>query len=445
MYGLLNRRTAIILIVCILVLFIVFREEEELDKTETRLQHEHHGHHPGTVHRPRPAPAAAPAVIATPDAGAPVAPPPRQKMPPIALPPQGERDALVAKLTASHGSHSRAMLALNERYRQSKGRLNLTATELVAFVRESHVPYADLLKTGLLVEDLSTGERDMNVFVPVRGRREAAEHCLMYLAHAAKAFPLLRIVVTLVEMDDVSSLADVAREFDADYLFVPTALSKLAGSGATLSKSLGYNLAFLRAREAGWALFLEVDFLVPEDFIKWLYHGYLGSRIHQIGWMLPYANGSLFRLSEAASTAIWASKTVVPVAELNHTVEAQPNPAAVLVRHDLFQDVGGFDPELFFGFTEVEDDFLFSKLSVLDHTHFADVPPIHLYHLYHPPAQHAADFAFEPLMRRLRDDFDGFSELDKRLVLSAKKDLLVIGGMASEANYVGRVRRLSER
>jgi predicted glycosyltransferase involved in capsule biosynthesis len=126
---------------------------------------------------------------------------------------------------------------------------------------------------------------------------------------------------------------------------------------------------------------------------------------------------------------------ILDLATVNDFQPAMPGSTggSILVRRDTFLSVGGFDPELFYGYGP-EDSFFWSKLETLEkrvdpiNWHFAgggmfaDDPPIDVYHMYHEPKWFSNPD--EPRMLDIRHSFWHYQHEEKCQIVAEKRRIL---------------------
>ena len=78
---------------------------------------------------------------------------------------------------------------------------------------------------------------------------------------------------------------------------------------------------------------------------------------------------------------------------------------SIMVESDIFFEIGGYDPELFSGYS-TEDAFFWSKLSTLCDIHSSDNPNIDIFHMYHTP-----NYNTNPLFSQMHHYWETFNNL----------------------------------
>eukprot|EP01116_Phalansterium_solitarium_P008823 TRINITY_DN22790_c0_g1_i1.p1 TRINITY_DN22790_c0_g1~~TRINITY_DN22790_c0_g1_i1.p1 ORF type:complete len:643 (+),score=136.05 TRINITY_DN22790_c0_g1_i1:104-1930(+) len=303
---------------------------------------------------------------------------------------------------------------------------------LSAFVRQQHAPYDSVCTLGTCITELhSRTRRDINVFIPVHGREAALRTSLFYLEAAAlRAAPAVRVSIVVIEVAPEPELRGMYRSPFVEYIFLPDSATRTTGAGDRFPKSLAYNMGFLMAREAKWNIFHDVDALVEETFFEELYGRYLSA--DGVTWLQPYhrrfvpINESYVSIvQDLAKQGQLYDLSSIPY--MLHGPDTVSPGGSILVRRDIFQAVGGYDPELFFGYAP-EDAFFWAKLNTL----FTPEPlslPFRMYHMWHPRTRQEPgepDFYRVTFMEDvfLRPYLDNFTKAEQLGFLKVKEELL---------------------
>lgn len=277
-----------------------------------------------------------------------------------------------------------------------KRKLGPSLLSLVTLQREcnAHRPrYARLIEAAK--PRLSSKPRDLTVIIPVRGRHQQVRPCVTSLQRAA-SLAGMSIAIMVVENDAKRHLESPTKQLGTEYLFLP----KTSSRHGHMAKSLCYNAGFLATRPTSWVMFHDIDMLVSESFFVDL-AGYLAARP---SWIQPYTKKRVMLLPHGTTNVIQGSSDPPTAGQLATATPADAGSTggSVVVRGDVAQAVGCYDPELFYGWGP-EDAFFWAKLEVFagasaprdqwqaNRGHmggavYADNPPIEMYHLWHPPA-----------------------------------------------------------
>lgn len=277
-----------------------------------------------------------------------------------------------------------------------KRKLGPPLLSLATLQREcnAHRPrYARLIEAAR--PRLLAKSRELAVIIPVRGRHQQVRPCVTSLQRSAAAAGL-SISIMIVENDAKRHLESSTRQLGTEYLFLPKTSSK----HGHMAKSLCYNTAFLLLRPTKWVMFHDIDMLVDLSFFSNL-STYTATNP---SWIQPYTQKRVMLLPQSTTNAIQSSEDPPTAEQLATAVPADAGSTggSVVVRGDVAQAVGCYDPELFYGWGP-EDAFFWAKLEVyagaaahrdqwqanrghMGGAVYANNPPIEMYHLWHPPA-----------------------------------------------------------
>jgi hypothetical protein len=266
----------------------------------------------------------------------------------------------------------------------------------------------------------------INVIIGVRGRKNFFIPCIEHLKEAIKNIP---VTITIVEQDVISNYKEICKELNIDYIFVE---NSSIPSGDNYNRSFCFNTGFLFSNKSSWYLFHDIDMLVDNTFFE-IIKLYIDRNPL---WLQPYTKKRVIRLNKDTTDQICAKKNCLSNLNSDKDYKAAnigSTGGSILVRRDAFVDVGGFDPELFYGYGP-EDSFFWSKLEVLEKKveymdchfagggMFADDPPIEIYHMYHDSMQDSNPHL--NFMCEIREAFWRCSYPDKLLILNKKRDIL---------------------
>jgi len=152
--------------------------------------------------------------------------------------------------------------------------------------------------------------------------------------------------LTLIELDEEPTLREMILSLDLDYIFIPNSITKVSAYGF-FPKALGFNIGFLLAKETKWNLFHDIDQAVYSNFFTSLQvhleRNPIWLRCMEI-WALRLNEYSREKLLEGLQ-----AQRLIPMEEIPKTSrdESYFPGGSILVQHDIFKTVGGYDPEWF--------------------------------------------------------------------------------------------------
>jgi len=210
-----------------------------------------------------------------------------------------------------------------------------------------HVPYSTLLQHGCketIKTRLSQEDRELNILMHATGRRRNAELTIKYMTQSIQ-YSNVSTKIILIEYDDDSKLEDLTLQPLVEYIFLPKTIAYFWGCGDLFPNSLLKNIAYLLSKKAKWIIFHDIDIAVPKDFLINAWSAKTANR-----WMYTYHK--------------FCRVTLPLNAEVNFNVCPRPRKGvggSLLLESALFEAVGGYDPELFCGWTP-EDKMMYDKL-----------------------------------------------------------------------------------
>lgn len=263
--------------------------------------------------------------------------------------------------------------------------------KLSQMVKENAVDYSKIFSDALYIEEMrwDGDEPDISFFVPVKGRVRFLKPLVEYVRRSI-AYTKKRVHIVVAENDAYPKFQEQCEKLGVSYIYVPLSASYSKG---LFAKSLMYNICYMRSPRAKYSIFHDLDILVERDYFKKL-EAYLKP---EPIWVQPYTKRRVMRLSGHITDQICSGKVVdLSVLRLPHASPSNPGSTggSIVIRSDMFEKVGGYDPELFYGYAP-EDSFIWTKLETLvkplDHINdcfqggavYADDPPIEVYHMEH--------------------------------------------------------------
>lgn len=239
--------------------------------------------------------------------------------------------------------------------------------DLLDIFHKNKVDYKEVF-SNLYFKNLDNLRKvDISVIIPVRGRLNFTEPVFRHLQRARKKSSL-NISITYIEH---SALPEHLRHSPESYIWIP------CNTDSRFNKCLCFNVGVLKGNPASYYLFLDCDLLVPEDFFINLEKNLKPALQTFHGRRVLYAN-------EKLSTKFIAGSFMDITTLGNHPdiVIGQPGApgGSILISHELFFKVGGYDDMFFHGYS-IEDQFFYDKVSLYDKVHSLDgTELVHLWH-----------------------------------------------------------------
>jgi len=233
-------------------------------------------------------------------------------------------------------------------------------------------------------------ECDMNVIIGFRGRQEFIAPLIKsfkkaFLNHSNNHGDKKIFRFTFVEHDSEPRSKEIIESYGVDYIWTPGNVTE------QYSRSFAYNFGVKYAQKAKYYLLHDLDILVKENFFEELYENLGDSRCMQ-----TYGKRRVLYMSQTLTPRAIAGEVDFNTFD-EHTPDVslpmfggQPalgsKGGSIVVEHDFYYDIGGFDPELFWGYAAEDQMFWDKALTRLGEVTFADNPPIDMFHMWHPPS-----------------------------------------------------------
>ena len=127
------------------------------------------------------------------------------------------------------------------------------------------------------------------------------------------------------------------------------------------------------------------DLLVPDNFFNKVQIYFNRGAVA----LQPYSDRFVWQTNQEFSEKLQADLSIFYNGIAEHDVCTQNSPGAkggsFILKSDLFVNVGGYDPQLFWGYAP-EDQLFWLKVESLTSIEYADNPRMPLIHLWHPNA-----------------------------------------------------------
>jgi predicted glycosyltransferase involved in capsule biosynthesis len=193
------------------------------------------------------------------------------------------------------------------------------------------------------------------------------------------------------------------------------------------NKSLAYNFGVKYGNNANFYILHDLDVLVKKNFFSELCENLKRA---ECNCMQTYGGKRVLYLSEDLTKKVinkevdyneFNEKTPqISPPIYNGNIALGSKGGSILVSREIFYKVGGFDPELFWGYS-AEDQFFWEKINTVSKIAYADNPPIDMFHMWHSPS-----FNTNPLLYEMEKDwltFKNMNKVEKENIIKIKEDL----------------------
>ena len=201
------------------------------------------------------------------------------------------------------------------------------------------------------------------------------------------------------------------------------------------SRSLVYNMSVKCFPRSEWWLLHDSDLLVPKTFFNELKLLMDNSKT----WIQPYSNKMVLNINPEHTLTLQQNNDYIADLDTELLPHIQQNLSgavggSLLIKHDLFYEVGGYDNELFYGYAP-EDAIFWFKLECLykkieNHNnwycHFGSAEygdEINMYHQWHTPE--ATKNPLLCLMTKIKQIYMGLNYEQIKELTALKKKLFL--------------------
>lgn len=260
-----------------------------------------------------------------------------------------------------------------------------------------------------------------NVIVPVRNRQE---HLDTFLKNTLTLFKEKKDwCLTLIFQEDTEESFERSSSLLSMYPLIhiidmPHDEGFYSKYGSNMNRSLCYNVASMIV-ECEFQINHDVDLLFGKNFIN-----NVESKTEQepFLWLQPYRGSRVILMTEDQTKSIKgeiekgnnvSSLVIQNAPPLRKTPDSYgATGGSVVVRHKVFREIGGYDPELVWGYAP-EDIIFWLKLEIYFKTYqrtesyklepfccrdvFSHETDVELFHMYHPPTETDRRYPYFPL------------------------------------------------
>lgn len=270
-----------------------------------------------------------------------------------------------------------------------------------------------------LIDD---NEYDMNVIIGFQGRQEFFAPLIESFEKAFKYYKNIdsskTFCFTFVEHDLFPNSKHLL-ENKVNYIWTPGNVSD------KYSRSFAYNFGVKYSNKAKYYLLHDIDILVKENFFEELY-----TNLKDFKCMQTYGRRRVLYLSKELTPKVISKEVDFSTFDENTPDVSLPmfagKPAlgskggSIVVERELYYEIGGFDPELFWGYAAEDQMFWHKAETLLGEIIYADNPPIDIFHMWHPPTYSTNPLVYE--MENYMHQFNGMKKKDRFNYLEIQKE-----------------------
>jgi hypothetical protein len=249
---------------------------------------------------------------------------------------------------------------------------------------------------------------DLSIIIPVKGRESQLRTSLFFLQKESIKSNL-NIKIVVVENDFYPLNKEHSEISGVDYIFIK------GRNGGSFNKCLCHNVgSFLH--NSNYVMFHDVDLVIPEDFFDKLIKNLGDKKALQC-----FHNRRVLYLDQALSEKVRSEKSIKSIhlkdPRIREGLSGAPG-GSLIIERDLFEKVGGFDPNFFWNYS-IEDGFFWKKLEIFTKVYGCDNPVIEMLHLWHEPS-HLTNPNIQR-DHRIYDTFVHFTDEQKELFLEKSR------------------------
>jgi hypothetical protein len=239
------------------------------------------------------------------------------------------------------------------------------------------------LKEESIIDLLDDGEYYINIIVGFRGRTEFVEPLVESFKEAIKYYSNIdndkKICLTFVEHDDKPNHIELLKN-NVNYIWSRGNVSEF------YNRSFTYNFGVKYSNKAKYYILHDLDILVKPNYIEEIVNNLNNDTVD---CMQSYGNRHVWYLTKDLTNRFLNKEISITELDVKRHDINPPNltgskGGSILISRDLFNKVGGFDPELFWGYA-AEDQMFWSKIESISQIHYADNPTVNIFHMWHPP------------------------------------------------------------
>lgn len=277
---------------------------------------------------------------------------------------------------------------------------------------------------------LDSKEYDMNVIIGFRGRKEFLEPLINSFKKAfnfyTKKDNTKTFCLTFVEHSLSPDNKDFLRD-KVNYLWTP------GNTSEQYSRSFAYNFGVKYSNKSKYYILHDLDILVKENFFEEIFQN-LKSQCLQ-----TYGKRRVLYMSPELTTQVLSGE--VDINTLNENSQGISFPeifgskgGSILVERELYYQIGGFDPEIFWGYAP-EDQLFWDKVqTILGEVDYADNPPVDIFHMWHPPTLHHSNQEYFP-MERCFYEFRFMTKKQRMAFITEKQEIFKDDGKFVETLF----------
>lgn len=291
---------------------------------------------------------------------------------------------------------------------------------LIEKIKKNQINYEKIKNENSLI-CLHSSENDffINIIIGCRGRKEFLEPIIKSFDKAIKFYKSKKICFTIVEHNPFPEHLKFCKKNKINYIWTSGNIE------SQYSRSFAYNFGVKYGNKAEYYLLHDLDILVKENFFE-----EIEMNLKQYQCLQTYGKRRILYMSAELTDKVLKEKldynnfdektNGVSLPMFNGKPALGSKGGSLIISRNLFYEIGGFDPEIFWGYA-AEDQFFWEKVSSISEVGFSDNPPIDMFHMWHPPS-----FMTNPLLLEMENFWNIFKNLTKKEkleIIKLKKEI----------------------
>lgn len=271
------------------------------------------------------------------------------------------------------------------------------------------------IKSSSKVSLLNSDDYYINIIIGFRNRAEFLIPLIEYFNAAIKTFEIStgkKVCLTFVEHDS-NPKHEYILDNNVNYLWTQGNVVN------QYSRSFAYNFGVKYGNNAKYYLLHDLDILVKQNFFLELVEN-----LKDFKCLQPYGYRHVLYMSNSLTQQFLLGQVDINTLTIGSDDVSPPDiigskGGSIFIEKETFLEVGGFDPELFWGYA-AEDQIFWDKVSTITPIGYSDRPSIDMFHMWHEPTHSTNPLLF--LMENYMVEFRSMSSENKLKFLSLKKD-----------------------
>lgn len=287
---------------------------------------------------------------------------------------------------------------------------------IIRIINKNLFNYGDIIK-NLYIINREDSKADVAVIIPVRGRSNFLKPLLKSLI-ACETDTVFKIIV--VEHSIKKEHEDTCNYYNVTYAWIKSNQNQI------FNKCLCHNIGVFTLRNTKYVLFHDLDCLVKKSFFTNILMNIQNKKVRALRALQTFQKRRVLYCDDSLTRSIIAKEISINDISIDFKGVSLPKTfgapgGSIFLERSLFYEIGGYDPELFNGYSP-EDAFFWDKIENVTKIGLCDNPINEIYHLNHPRFQRVGlDYA---IMNKVNKFFKLLNSNQKRKIINYKMLLI---------------------